>query len=161
MPPSARKRILAECERRRAAYVVSATPEMEALETARRKAVADREKLFNILLELRGNEAKFLNDKLNMLSSEIDTIDGQLEQYRGLKDSKAMVFDEMTRLVGTIANLSRLLAENPNNFDIQRQLLIANVEKIQCEEKGSFRIYYHWSSSNRQEWQPRQDSNLD
>ena len=71
-----------------------------------------------------------------------------------------MVFDEMTRLVDTIANLSRLLAENPGNFDIQRQLLIANVERIQCEEKGTFRINYLWSSSNRQEWQPRQDSNL-
>ena len=159
MPPEARARILAECERRRLAYVATATPEMEALETARRKAVADREKLFNILLDLRGSEAKFINSKLEALSSEIETIDGQLEQYRGLKNSKTMVFDEMTRLVDTIANLSRLLADNPDDFDVQRQLLIANVEKIQNEPDGAFRIFYNWSSANRQVWHPQWESN--
>ena len=161
MPPDIRERLLAECERRRAAYVATCTPEVHALEIARQKAVSDREKLFNLLLDLRGSEAKFLNDKLKALSTEIETIDGQLEQYRDLKNSKKIIFDEMHRLIDEIANLSRLLAENPNNFEIQRQLLIANVDYILAEEKGMFKIIYKWSSANRQVWQPRQDSNLD
>ena len=70
-----------------------------------------------------------------------------------------MVFDEMTRLVDTIANLSRLLADNPDDFDVQRQLLIANVEKILNEPDGAFRIFYHWSSANRQVWHPQWESN--
>ena len=51
-------------------------------------------------------------------------------EYRDLKNSKKIIFDEMHRLIDEIANLSRLLAENPNNFEIQRQLLIANVDYI-------------------------------
>lgn len=160
MPPDIREKLLEECERRRAAYVASATPEMEALEIARRKAITDREKLFNILLDLRGSDTKFLNDKLNALSTEIETIEGQLEQYRGLKDSKVMIFDEMRRMIDTVATLSKLLSEHPNNFEIQRQLLIANIDRIRCEEKNVFKIEYRWSSGLRQVWQPRQDSNL-
>ena len=134
---------------------------MEALEIARRKAIMDREKLFNILLDLRGNDTKFLNDKLNALSTEIETIGGQLEQYRGLKDSKVMIYDEMRRMIDAVASLSNLLSTHPDNFDIQRQLLIANINQIRCEEKNVFKIEYRWSSRLRQEWQPRQDSNLD
>lgn len=81
-------------------------------------------------------------------------------EYRDLKNSKKIIFDEMHQLIDEIANFSRLLAENPNNFEIQRQLLIANVDYILAEEKGMFKIIYKWSSANRQVWQPRQDSNL-
>ena len=55
-------------------------------------------------------------------------------EYRDLKNSKKIIFDEMHRLIDEIANLCRLLAENPNNFEIQRQLLIANIDRIRCEE---------------------------
>lgn len=81
-------------------------------------------------------------------------------EYRDLKNSKKIIFDEMHQLIDEIANLSRLLAENPNNFEIQRQLLIANIDRIRCEEKNVFKIEYRWSSGLRQVWQPRQDSNL-
>lgn len=66
----------------------------------------------------------------------------------------------MNRLVDEIANLSKLLTDHPDNFNIQRQLLIANVEMIQNESENNFKIYYNWSSRHSEEWQPRKDSNL-
>lgn len=75
------------------------------------------------------------SDKLNVLSTEIETIEKQLEQYQGLKDSKVMIFDEMRRMIDTVVTFSKLLSGHPNNFDIQHQLLIANIDRIRCEEE--------------------------
>ena len=159
-PPDIRSKILKEIERRRLAYLETCTPEMNALIKAKKQATEEREKLFSLILNLHGDKARFINMKLEKLTTEIETIDKQLDSYSKLKDAKTILYDEMNQRIDSIADLAKRLKENPTDFNIQRQLFVANIDKIQNVEKGMFKIYFAESSGHRHVWLPRQDSNL-
>lgn len=116
--------------------------------------------MFSLILDLHGDKARFINVKLENLTTEIETIDKQLESYNKLKNAKSILYDEMNQQINAITELSARLNENPTDFTLQRQLLVTNIDKIQNIKKGLFQIYFTESSRYRTMWLPRQDSNL-
>ena len=143
-----------ELESRRTAYLQAVRPELEQAQRARAESKNERDKLYRRFLETDDRSGlSYINDRLNFLTREIDRLDARIEMLNSETKNLSqfnIVEREIDRIVDTINFYAKI--DKTQDREELRRVLLANIDHIQCEGNGDFRIVPSESSPKCTEW---------
>lgn len=153
-----------ELEKRKQDYVSKMQPELIIARQALKTATAEREKLYNIILDsgFTKSNSDFFNSKLAALSKEIDMLTARVEYLSAQCGTDANIFEIAKNIVTQIRELSEKFKQAPDNVESQRQILLLHLKELKQTADKSFIPYFNFktnSSTNGIKWLRQLDSN--
>ncbi len=162
--PGTVKALVEKYKKRLEEYQRDIRPDLAQVSEALKKASAEREQVFNIMVsgQLNESNASFFNEKLSGLSAEVERLQSRRDYLQGqLKATGADVEEMIFAMFAQVRSIGDALEKAENRAGV-RQILSMSINHIQAKESGSFEFKFtEWCSSNYKEWLPRQESNLD
>lgn len=142
-------------------FLENAGPELDNAINARNDASKERESVYKTILNLKNyTDADFLNSRLNYLTREMDRLQARIDILKAeTKDINA--YDFAREEVDRLRDLSKLIeqAQETHDSDLLRQILLANIERVDHVENDKFKIKLTTSTSKCKEWWSIRDLN--
>ena len=160
--------VLIELETMRQQAIKDNRPELERAQRALVEAKAERERIFNLLLNDPGSEQikKMANEKINALSSEIDTLTARVDVLKEQAKEDIDYFTyakslaEQINYMGEVLKMAKRDKRTLANADRLRQAVLTKINRIDFLPTGEYVIRPTYDvSSNCESWHPQGDSN--
>ncbi|MBN2640380.1 MAG: recombinase family protein [Victivallales bacterium] len=153
---------LRKIEEKRDMTIKEIQPEIARLKKAISEANTERERIFSVLTagNLNDEIKQMANEKMEHISSELTTLKTRLAIYEQETSSDTDIYHFAMDLLKQTKRLSKDLSEI-NDPDIQRRLLLSQLQKIQALGNDEYQIYpaYTESSTKGIKWYTGWDSN--
>lgn len=135
-------------------YFSDKQPELDAAIIAKREACQEQEKLYNALIsgKLSDSALDFFNMRFAGLEKEIANLNARIEYLQAQCVDDDQVKNDALNIISQMRYFADAMKLAPDDPDVQRRLLLANIKKIQALENGDFKFEFTFSSPERQEW---------